>query len=645
MLWPDLAGKMRYKMPLLLGRWGALALVFFLLLLPSRLVQAQMPLVNLIEQSAWWADPTGKAELPQARVQNYIDYDGVLNRGYVSSTTWIRLTFAPSETPVGLNISPSWLDQLTVYDPARNNQPLHAGDKNPLGFDAATNELGYTFRLPVSDVRRDIFIRLASSSTHRVIIKAMPIEDLSLYKGYEMAWVSLHAAVSMAMLLLLLGIWAVQRDTVLGAFLVRHINYTFYGMAYLGLPHVLLGHNLAVLSVLNTAFSVSILFMMTLGLWFDIALLSSYNPNRYLLRIMKGFMWGGMAMLGVYVAGYPHLALQFAVLSILLAAPFMFATAVSVRPDTVVEWLMPKRILVGYYTFILTSLFIGLSSVLGWMQAYGWSQYLLIIHGLVSGLIMSTILIVRGQRTLEFTRQMGWKLQISQLNMEMERRRRDEQSHLLNMLMHELKTPLSVVSLALVTRNRREENLERASRAVQEMKAIIDQSVQADQLGHLTLACHNDMVSLSEVIGSLVRDSPMLSDRLMLNLSENLDSLHTDRQLLRTIINNIIDNAVNYSEIGSDVRLDVKRIERDGVPGVSICVLNRPGQAGWPDVSKLFTKYYRANGALRESGSGLGLYLSRELAQALGGTLDYTPFEGHIGFTLWIPCIPASALS
>lgn len=69
-------------------------------------------------------------------------------------------------------------------------------------------------------------------------------------------------------------------------------------------------------------------------------------------------------------------------------------------------------------------------------------------------------------------------------------------------------------------------------------------------------------------------------------------------------------------------------------------VRNTPGLAGWPDEARLFEKYYRSTGAQRDSGSGLGLFLSRQLAQSLGGSLDYTPGPHHVEFTLWIPLSP-----
>jgi signal transduction histidine kinase len=66
-------------------------------------------------------------------------------------------------------------------------------------------------------------------------------------------------------------------------------------------------------------------------------------------------------------------------------------------------------------------------------------------------------------------------------------------------------------------------------------------------------------------------------------------------------------------------------------------ISNLPGPSGWPDVDKIFAKYYRSGGAQRRSGTGLGLYLSRSMAERLGGTLRYIPDQQNIRFELWLP--------
>jgi signal transduction histidine kinase len=66
-------------------------------------------------------------------------------------------------------------------------------------------------------------------------------------------------------------------------------------------------------------------------------------------------------------------------------------------------------------------------------------------------------------------------------------------------------------------------------------------------------------------------------------------------------------------------------------------IANTPGDSGWPDTDKLFSKYYRSAGAHRTTGSGLGLHLSKNVAVYLGGNLRYTPDTQHVRFEFCLP--------
>ncbi len=63
----------------------------------------------------------------------------------------------------------------------------------------------------------------------------------------------------------------------------------------------------------------------------------------------------------------------------------------------------------------------------------------------------------------------------------------------------------------------------------------------------------------------------------------------------------------------------------DGRPGIVVRIENPIGMAGLPDARRVFDKYYRASGAHHLSGSGLGLYIVKALAEKLGGTIHYLP--------------------
>ena len=612
---------------LLHGLW--LLLVLWMVL-PARAAGA-----DLIVERGFWEDSAAAATWAEARTQTFTPFEGSFNRGFSASTHWIRLRLSASPAPIGLRLTPPWVDEITLYDDAQTGSPQRGGDHHPLGT-TANPVLGYSFVLPASDSPRDIWLQLRSTSAHQLHFQAMPADELAADETRAIVWTSLYAAVLLLMLLALLSAWWVQKEVVLGIYLLRHATFMLYATGYLGLPLLLL-HNSLPAGSLHAMFSLAVCTTLPVGLWFDIALLKTYAPRPWLLRLAQGLCALSLALPLLWLMGHERLALQSTVTSFVPAALLVFAMAVTVRPAASVEQLMPKRVMLVYYAIVLSSLLIGLFGLLGLNNSLVWSQYLLILHGLVSGLLMTTILFVRGQRQYSQHQQMSWQLQKAQQEVELEQRRRHEQSQFLHMLMHELKTPLSIVSLALGTRRNREENLQHASRAVQDMKAIIDRCVEADQLGQMSLQPQADGVDLKDLLQSLAERIPRLDLRLQLQGPEHMPMLRTDRQLLEIILTNLLDNASRYSDPLTPVTVQVFANRHKGRDGLEVTIRNTPGLAGWPDADQLFGKYYRASGAQSGSGSGLGLYLSRQLAQTLGGTMQYAPTDRFVEFKLWIP--------
>lgn len=611
-----------------------LCLCFWLALTTSALSQT----TEHILARAYWQDTSGQAAFETARQQPYTPYQGILSRGYSDSVHWLRLTIAANHQPLGLRITPAWLDSITLFDPADATSTITVGDLYPIQNNALPG-LGHSFELPASHAERDIWLRLQSTSSHLLDVQAIPIGQVPQAASRQIAWATLYTAIQVLILFALLSIWWVHRDKVLSAYLLRHMAYTYYGMAYLGLPTLMLSGWLPP-AFFDLAFSISAIAVVPVGIFFDTTLLASYRPQKHLLMLLKAIGVISLGLLIALMAGHVRQSLQANVLILIGGTVVMVLAAITSQPDPLTQQIMPKKVMVTYYALIFSSLLIGLVNVLGWINVQSWTVYALILHGLLSGLMMAGILLVRAQRLTNQSRQMTWQLQKAQQDMAREQRQSREQSQFLHMLMHELKTPLSVVSVALGTKSNREENLGHASRAIQDMKAIIDRCVQADQLGQLALPQHRQTVDAVALIRQHALSTPLLEQRLRIQASSQLPALQSDPQLLQIILGNLLDNAHAYSDPLTDVTVRLQPEQRSNQNGLSICVRNTPGVAGWPDEHMLFDKYYRAVGAKHKSGSGLGLFLSRQLAQSLGGTLDYTPSAQLVEFILWIPLSP-----
>lgn len=583
---------------------------------------------------AYWVDPQGQATFDEARLQNYVPYRGVFNQGYNEAVHWLRLTLPASSTPLAMRITPAWLDEVTLFDPLDSGSPRTVGDL----FPASANDfygLGLSLSLSASQAPRDIWLRLKTTSAHRLDVHVMPISEIPKIQGTALMWASLYVASLLVILVMLVAAWVAQPERVLGSFLLRHFLYTFFGMAYLGLPALLVADTLSP-ATLDLLFSVAVIGCLPIGLAFDITLLSTYGPKRYLITALKGIAAFGVVLVLMLFLGHGRLALSLNAHVMSAAVVLVFVTAWTCKPDPSVEQLMSKRFMLAYYLLILGGVLSGLVTVLGWMQPSGWQLHILILHGLASAVVMSVMLFLRVHRQIYLGQQLSWRLSRAEQEVEQEQQRRQEQSQFLHMLTHELKTLLAVVSLALGTRGNKEKNLQLAGRAVQDMKAIIERCVQADRLGGADVEKRLESTDVVAEILFLAQNLEVLSGRLSTQLAPALH-VRTDRQLLQTILGILLDNAARYGDSGYPVEVQAVAAVENDCEGVLVRVRNAPGPAGWPDTTQIFNKYYRASGAHHHSGSGLGLFLAHQLTRTLRGSLRYQPNEHQVCFELWTP--------
>lgn len=594
---------------------------------------------EFISERAFWKDLDGQADFATARTQTYTPYRGVLSRGYTDSAHWIRLTLVASEQPLVLIIRPNWLDELTLYDPDKTGEPVTVGDQH-LPQTGVLSGLGNAFILPAGDGTRQVWLRLQSTSAHLLTINAVALDQVAQIRSRQVMWHTLYASTLVLILAVLVVLWWSHPDRLLGAFLLRHVFYILYGVSYLGIPAQVFA-DWGSPAFFDQLFSWSVVWVVLAAIPFDILFLSGYKPQKHLLLLLKSLLLVSAGLVLLMLAGYTHLALQINALMLLLGAVVLMLAALSCRSKSDAAQIVSRNWMLLYYALLSGSLILALSNLQGWTPSSEWTLYGLILHGLVSGLTMGGILIARAQGMAKRHQKMTLELRLAEENAQYEKWRRQEQSKFLNMLTHEIKTPLAVIALALGTKNKREENLHRAGEAVRDMKAIIDRCLQADQLGELGHTLSHSDLDILTLIRQIAPTIPDLDARLQVDATGTPPAISTDPQLLQIVLTNLLHNAVRYSATDTPVQVAIYAQRRAQQDGFAVRVSNLPGLAGWPDAAQLFNKHYRASGAQSLSGSGLGLFLSRQLAQTLGGSLDYQPNERQIAFLLWMPIRPA----
>jgi len=117
-----------------------------------------------------------------------------------------------------------------------------------------------------------------------------------------------------------------------------------------------------------------------------------------------------------------------------------------------------------------------------------------------------------------------------------------------------------------------------------------------------------------------------------------IPELDLDAARMQQVLSNLFDNATKYSPAGSVVEVRIERRPSE----VAVSVSNEGPTIDERRQARLFDRYYRADYS-RTDGLGLGLYVSRGLAEVHGGTISVSSRDGLTTFSLVLPLPRGSA--
>ena len=173
-----------------------------------------------------------------------------------------------------------------------------------------------------------------------------------------------------------------------------------------------------------------------------------------------------------------------------------------------------------------------------------------------------------------------------------------------------------------------------------EVNSMIEQMLEAARLeeGRLGLRQERgDIVELTELAIDSMR--PMLADRqLKVDLPKVPIQAEVDAERFQIVVRNLISNAIKYSSAETPITVTVNRNGRTA----KVVVIDKGIGIAQSDQEKLFTKFGRIEreSTMHVNGTGLGLWLSREIARMHEGDLTVDSTEGKgSAFTFEVPII------
>jgi signal transduction histidine kinase len=196
---------------------------------------------------------------------------------------------------------------------------------------------------------------------------------------------------------------------------------------------------------------------------------------------------------------------------------------------------------------------------------------------------------------------------------------------------HELRTPLTAVYGGAATLQARGDDLSPRERArllqlitdeAAHLTDIVDALLVSAQLDRGTLRVDEQECDVAALCSAIVESARVRApDKVIVGLEvpSVVAPVRCDESLLRQVLVNLVDNAVKYSVGGGLVLVRV----RDSTASVSIDVIDQGLGIPSTEQERIFEKFYRLDAEMTRGvgGSGLGLYISREIVAQLGGTL------------------------
>ncbi len=207
----------------------------------------------------------------------------------------------------------------------------------------------------------------------------------------------------------------------------------------------------------------------------------------------------------------------------------------------------------------------------------------------------------------------------------------------LSLVSHEFKTPLSgiLTSATLAGKytqteqqEKREKHLDTIKNKVKYLDNILNDFLSIERLETGKVTYKFSQFPLSKVINEVVYDANMLlKDGQRINYPKDIDDyvIEFDEKILELVLSNLINNAIKYSAEHTTIDLQVDY--KNSILTVKIIDQGR----GIPEKEQnfIFKRYFRAENALLDQGTGIGLNIVKSHLENLGGSITFTSKENR----------------
>jgi PAS domain S-box-containing protein len=207
----------------------------------------------------------------------------------------------------------------------------------------------------------------------------------------------------------------------------------------------------------------------------------------------------------------------------------------------------------------------------------------------------------------------------------------------INRASHELRTPLTTAILMAdlledsATPEERQQFLDILKQELKRQRLLLDDLLVAGRIESKRLQVHLSAVEILPVIEEAISSVKPQADARQLQIqvkaAGSLPPANTDRQALLQVLLNLLSNAIKFSRVNNVIEIAANAAEDHILVAVKDHGMGIPAA----DLPHISGRFFRAQNAteLEIPGTGIGLYIIREILDALGGNMEIESAENQ----------------
>ncbi|CAB5695698.1 Sensor protein KdpD [Delftia tsuruhatensis] len=642
--------------------------------LPAKRLQlgTDLPMLALI-------DPLGTRTIEEVAATPETDFtllDAPLNKGYTRDVYWLKIPapyiaagkVEPEHDPLWLEILPSYLDQVTLYQRSQGTwQERRSGDAARDTQRVHVRQLVFPL-LP----GEPLILRVQTSSPMQVDATIWRSSGL-MTQFSAVEWASgLHQGINLMLALLIIGAALALRLRNLAAMAVAAMAVLVHGASDRGYLQVWLPPQLAPWGDLCVSLGT---LMLPAALAWQMRELLTRNTR-----------WRRMDQALLALGVIPLLCLPAIPLGryqdwawIGVGAPWAISALFAVvawsnllreRATLVHVLMVVPSTMYGLMGLYVTAAYVGLASLPTIETSVFWQLNTLLVNIVITVAVGASLIqkfrdsmarqaqllesLARSEHALEErvrlrTAELLRAQNALQAALHSERSLRLEQRQFFNMVNHEFRTPLAVVDSAATEQLSFpspdiESQLDRAAqirRACRRLTALVDNCLISDRLDAPAFRLQLHKAPVMELVDDAVQLVHWSRrHHLRLDSADAPTTWECDSTLTRIALSNLVDNAVKYAQAG-----EIAVCARTNVQGQLELSVSDQGPGLAPELAqRIFERFERGHRSDQARGFGLGLWVARRIARLHGGDIQAAPSaQGGTCFTLTLPMRPDPA--